>query len=227
MTSTTDKPGMAETILYRAPAPDSGSGEAWGQLHSLLVPGETVVAHALRHRLYALVQRRNLAAATTGRFIFMTRPLLGGYDPISVRWQDLKEARLTVGTFSATVTLLYSANLSDTAMGEGETRMIRANGLTIAPAQALYRACQAQEQAWREKRRIRTLEETRAAAGGVQIATGLYPPGVEAPPTLESSLSSPAEDPARRLGRAREMLTQGLISDSEYEAIKARIIGAL
>jgi hypothetical protein len=218
---------MADTILYRAPTPDSGSGEAWDQLHSLLVPGETVVAYAPRHRLYAMVERRSVAAATTGRFIFMTRPLLGGYDPISVRWQDLKEARLTVGTFSATVAVLYSANLSDTASGEGETRMIRASGLTIAPAQALYRACQAQEQSWREKRRIRTLEETRAAAGGVRIATGLYPPGGEAAPALASGQFTPAEDPARRLGRAREMLTQGLISDSEYEAIKARIIGAL
>jgi len=220
---------MTETIVYHPRAADAGSGAAWEQLQSLLVSGETVVAHALQHRLYALVHRRNLAAATTGRFIFMTRPLLGGYDPISVRWQDLKEVRLTVGTFSATVAVLYSGNLSDTAVGEGETRIIRASGLTIEAAQALYRECQAQEQSWREKRRIRTLEETRAAAGGVQIATGVYPGGADRSldPAAGASSQAQAESPAQRLGRAKDMLIQGLITDAEYEAVKARIVGAL
>ena len=33
--------------------------------------------------------------------------------------------------------------------------------------------------------------------------------------------------PAHRLARAKEMLTEGLITDAEYEAIKAKIIGSL
>ena len=216
---------MADTIVYQAPAPDRGSGAAWEQLRSLLVSGEAVVAHALQHRLYALIHRRRLVAATTGRFILMTRALLGGYDPVSVRWQDLKDVSLSVGTFTASVAILYSANLSDTAGGEGDTRIIRAGGLVIDQAQALYRECQAQEQSWREKRRIRTLEETRAAAGGVQIATGVYPQG-GADRSLDIAAGS-AESPAQRLGRARDMRAQGLITDSEYEAVKARIVGSL
>jgi hypothetical protein len=71
----------------------------------------------------------------------------------------------------------------------------------------------------------------RAQSGGVQIATGVYPQGQPAAPepALEAAPSAPARDdsPAQRLARARDMLSQGLITDAEYEAIKARIVGAL
>jgi hypothetical protein len=155
---------------------------------------------------------------------------------VSVRWQDIKDVSLDVGMFSASVAIAYSANLSDTALGEGETCVMRATGLRIEPAQALYRECQAQDQAWREKRRIRAIEEMRARAGGVQIAPGVYPgagaertvdgPHVALPPGA-SGPSMPTEEPAHRLARARDMLSQGLITDSEYESIKARIVGSL
>ena len=36
-----------------------------------------------------------------------------------------------------------------------------------------------------------------------------------------------AGDPTARLQRAREMRDQGLITDAEYETIKARIVGSL
>jgi len=74
--------------------------------------------------------------------------------------------------------------------------------------------CQAHEQSWREKRRIRELEELRARAGGVQIS------GAQTGSTGDAS----GEDSVQRLQRAKQMLDAKLISDSEYEAIKARII---
>ncbi|HZZ89933.1 MAG TPA: SHOCT domain-containing protein [Caulobacteraceae bacterium] len=219
---------MTDVIEHQI-APEAGVGVGWNQLQSVLIAGEAVVAHALQHRLYALVHRRNVAAATTGRFLFLTRHLLGGFDLADVRWQDLKEARVAVGMFSASVTIEYSANLSDTVVGEGGAQVLTASGLTIDAAQALYRECQAQGQVWREKRRIRSLEEMRANAGGVQVATGLYPsaPPAEAAMAGQTALPHQNEDPAQRLARAKAMLGQGLISDAEFEAIKAKIIGSL
>jgi hypothetical protein len=215
---------VAEVVEYSQSSAPSQRGPAQ-QLQTLLIEGESVRAMAVQHRLYALLHRRNVAAATTGRFVFMTRPLLGGYQPVDVRWQDLKDAQLTVGMFSATLTLTYAANLSDTAAGEGAPTVLAATGLRIAEAQALYRVCQAEEQAWREKRRVRSIEEMRAAAGGVQIATGVYPTAAE--PALERRGAVAPEDPAQRLGKARRMLEEGLINDAEFEAIKARIVGGL
>lgn len=227
---------MSEVISYQGGSGD-GSGDrgeetAAEQLRSLLIAGESLVAVALQHRLFALTHRRIAAAATSGRFIHLSRRLLGGYDPLDVRWQDLKEAHLKVGLFGANIRLEFSANLSDTAVGEGGAGVLEINGLKIPQAQALYRECQAQVQAWREKRRMRSIEEMRAQAGGVQIATGVYPQGqggvVAADRALEAQPARPElEDPAQRLARAKAMLAQGLITDAEFEAIKAKIIGAL
>lgn len=223
---------MTEAIAYQGNQGDRGEQTAADQLRSLLIAGESLVAVALQHRLFALTHRRQAAAATTGRFILLTRRLLGGYDPVDVRWQDLKEAHLKVGLFGAAVRIEFSANLSDTAVGEQGAGLIEVTGLRIAPAQALYRECQAQVQAWREKRRVRSLEEMRAQAGGVQIATGVYPQGqggaVVADRAIEAQPATPrSDDPTQRLARARDMLAQGLITDAEFEAIKAKIIGAL
>ncbi len=217
---------MSELIEHQPPSPATGAGAPWAQLQTLLVAGETVVAFALQHRLYALIHRRQVAAATSGRFIFLKRPLLGGYLPLDVRWQDVKDVQITVGMFTAAVVLTYSANLSDTAEGEGEVHALRVASLKIEAAQALYRECQAQGQAWREKRRVRSIEEMRAQSGGVQIATGVYPQADLAGDRSKIG-AAPHDDPATRLSRAKAMLDQGLITDPEFEAIKAKVIGGL
>ncbi len=229
---------MTDTPPTPLPAAKPAANGPREQLNTLLVAGEALVCHGLQHRLYALIHRRKVTAATTARFIHMTRPLLGGYHPVDIRWQDLKDARITVGMFTASLAVTYYANRSDTAAGDGDERTLRCASLTIEAAQGLYRECQAQELAWREKRRVRTMEEMRASSGGVQIATGVYGPGgtgggFEEPPRLATSAASASasastrDDPVERLSRARAMLKEGLITDAEYEAIKARVVGGL
>ena len=206
-----------------AKAPDTGASGAQGQLQSLLTPGETVAAFAMEHRLYALLHRRHVAAATSGRVIYFKRPLLGGFDPISIRMQDIKEAAISVGMFTAKVTITYSANMSDTAVDEGETMVLTIASLEKAPAAELYRVCQEQDQAWREKRRVRSMEEMRARSGGVQIATGMMPGGGVAP---QPAAALP-DGPTQRLAHAKDLLDQHLITDAEYQEIKAKIIAGL
>lgn len=214
---------------HGAASGDSGARTALADLQNLMVSGEAVVATAIQHRIYALVHRRRLAAATTGRFIFLSRRLLGGFDPTVIRWQDLKEVKITVGMFTATLTIDYSANMSDSATDNAAFQTFSASGLKKIQAQALYRECQAQEQSWREKRRVRSMEEMRARSGGAQIATGVFSPGGGVPEHAAEPLSAsaPSESPTQRLTRAKEMLAAGLITDSEFEAIKAKIVGGL
>jgi hypothetical protein len=205
-----------------ANASDAGAKGAMAQLQSLLVPGEAIVAFAREHRLYALLHRRHVAAATSGRVIFFKRPLLGGFDPLTVRMQDIKEAAISVGMFTAKVTITYSANMSDTAVEEGEARVLEVGSLTKDAAGELYRVCQEQDQAWREKRRVRSIEEMRARSGGVQIATGLMPGGAAQP-----SLPDAENGATQRLAHAKDLLDQHLITDAEYQEIKAKIIAGL
>jgi hypothetical protein len=89
----------------------------------------------------------------------------------------------------------------------------------------MYRICQQHDQVWREKRRIRELEEMRAQSGGVQLGSSgeLY----GAAQSAASGSAAAESEPARRLRQAREMLDAKLITDSEFEAIKAKIVSSL
>ncbi|HSU93548.1 MAG TPA: hypothetical protein VLI43_07540, partial [Gemmatimonadaceae bacterium] len=90
-------------------------------------------------------------------------------------------------------------------------------GLRKQQAEQVYRAAQAQEQSWREKRRVRDLDELRAKSGGIQLgAMGGGGGGAGG--------GDVTDDPMVRLQRAKEMLAGGLITDSEYESIKAKIV---
>jgi hypothetical protein len=192
--------------------------DALAQLRALLVPGETMGAYAVQRRLFALNHRRLVVCATSGRFISLSRGVFGGYVPYDVRWQDLEDASIAAGIFGATLTITSLAT-EDMASRGHVGRSVQIAGLRKEQAQQVYTLCQAQEQAWREKRRVRDLDELRAQSGGVQIG------GV--PGTPAASLASVPADPTERLRKAKEMLDDGLITDAEFESIKARVVEGL
>ena len=64
---------------------------------------------------------------------------------------------------------------------------------------------------------MRELEELRARSGGIQVSgAGGYPP----------SGAGVQSDAVRRLQEAKQMLDGKLITDAEYEAIKAKIVSS-
>jgi DNA-binding ferritin-like protein len=195
---------------------DGSAGRALGILRGLLTVDETLEACAMQHRVYALTHRRLCIAATSGRFISLTRRLLGGYDSADIRWQDLKETRIRAGLLTAELTLVAQTS-TDLNIGAETNRVWSFPGLCKDQAQAIYRICQQHDQVWREKRRIRELEELRAKSGGVQLGGAGY----------SSPDASGESEPTRRLRQAREMLDAKLISDAEFESIKAKIVSGL
>ena len=189
-------------------------------IQSLLIPGERLETLAIQRRLFALTHRRLVVGATSGRLIAVRRGLISGFTTEDVRWQDLHDAQLQVGIFGATLTV-SAESVADLAGTEGGSRRLVFAGLRKDQAQEVYRACQFQEQAWREKRRVRELEEMRARSGGVHLGGGVGGVGgVAAGDEL-------ARSPQARLQRAKEMLDQGLLTDAEFEQVKARILGEL
>src|SRR6202041_3585174 len=146
-----------------------GLASTLATLRSLLTAGESLEAWAVQHRLFALTHRRACIAATSGRFISLSRRLLGGYESADIRWQDLKEIRISAGILAADLTLVAQAS-SDLNIGSEVNRIWTFAGLCKDQAQAMYRICQQHDQVWREKRRIRELEELRAKSGGGQIS---------------------------------------------------------
>ncbi len=182
------------------------------QLRTVLIPGETLEAFAIQRRLFALTHRRLLVAATSGRLVVLVRRLLGGFDVSTIRWQDLEEVTLRVGTFSADLAVRAGKATDLASLATAGSSQVQLPGLRKAQAQAVYRICQGQDQAWREKRRVRELEELRARSGGIQVGTA---------PMGQAEAGA---DAVRRLQEARQLLEAKLITDAEYEAIKAKIV---
>ena len=185
------------------------------QLRSVLIAGETLEAWVIQRRAYALTHRRVLIAATSGRLIVLTRRLLGGFEVTSVRWQDLEEVTLRVGMLAAELSVRAGKATDLASMGAAGAQRVEFQGLRKEQAQAVYRICQAQDQAWREKRRVRELEELRARSGGIQV--------MSAPAAAAAGFEG---DAVRRLQEAKQLLDARLITDSEYEAIKAKIVSS-
>jgi hypothetical protein len=196
---------------------DASAHRALDTLRGLLTSAETLEAWAMQHRLFALTHRRACIAATSGRFIVLNRRLLGGYDSSDIRWQDLKETRIRAGVISADLTLVAQTS-SDLVLGSEGNRVWTFEGFCKDQAQAMYRICQQHDQVWREKRRVRELEELRAKSGGMQFGTV---------PAYSGGDAGGESDATRRLRQAREMLDAKLISDSEFESIKAKIVSGL
>lgn len=190
---------------------DAQLAKPLAELRAVLIPGETLEAFAIQRRWFALTHRRALLAATSGRLIVLTRKLLGGFDVTTIRWQDLEEVTLHVGVISAELALRAGRASDLASLGAQGSQRLQFKGLRKQQAQAVYRICQTQDQAWREKRRVRELEELRARSGGIQVTSGpaLLPGGADA---------------VQRLAQARQLLEAKLITDAEYEAIKAKIV---
>jgi hypothetical protein len=193
---------------------DGGVDRALSQLHSVLIAGESIEAWAIQRRIFALTHRRLVLAATSGRLIVLVRGLLGGFDVLTIRWQDLEEVTLRVGVIGADLALRAGKATDLASLGVQGSQRVEFEGLRKEQAQAVYRICQAQDQAWREKRRVRELEELRARSGGIQVMTA---------PAAAGAADS---DAVSRLQEAKKLLDARLITDAEYEAIKAKIVSS-
>jgi hypothetical protein len=188
--------------------------KALGQVPSTLMKGETVIAQGIQHRALALSTRRVVLAITSSRIIIIRRGLLGGFTMKDVQWKDLADATLEQNVLSSVCgSNLRFKNLS------GAVPLIEVDGMDTATASTIYKTAQFQEQAWEEKRRMRSIEEVRAAAGGVTVhaAPQSAAPSRVAPPSENQMLE--------QIRKAKELLDIGAVSDVEFQEMKSRIIG--
>ena len=203
-----------------AASDEPGISRALTALRSLLIPGEELETHAIQRRLFALTHRRTIVGATSGRLIVVARGLFGDYTPQDVRWQDLQDAQLRVGVFGATLSASVHGT-ADLALAEGSAPRDpgrrppegRRRRRSTAPASRRNRpgARSAACASWRSSAPSRAAS---ISAGG----TGMAP---------ASAGDDGSQAPAGRLQRAKEMLQQGLLTDAEFEQVKARILSEL
>jgi hypothetical protein len=168
----------------------------------ILTPHEEILYIALQNNT-ALSIAKDSVVATNNRIICYKPSILGRVAFEDFLWQDVKDDKITQG-FLAT----------DFSVETVRGKRAELTSLDKDQAKRLYAICQQMEQEWREKRRVREMEEARAKAGGVNIAA-------------PQSGNAPADDPVAKLAKAKQMLDQSLISEAEYESLKARILSSM
>ncbi len=138
------------------------------------------------------------------RIIGFSPGVLGRVSFNDHQWQDVLDVSMRQGMLSTEIVISTAAGKHDVGAIDKEQ------------AKRLYGIAQQMEQEWREKRRVREMEEARAKAGGV------YMGGMPGHATAASP--APADDSMSKLAKAKAMLDQNLISEAEYEALKAKVL---
>lgn len=149
---------------------------------------------------------------TTKRFIVYRVSVLGSATFIDIIWRDLHGVWLTEGLLGAT--LVWQAL---------DGRRGRVEYLPKTQARRVYAFAQQMEEAMREERRDRDLEQRRASAGGVDV---------QAPAPAESTNADPApslpsDDAAARLAKLKQVFEAGLITAEEYERKESEVLSSM
>ena len=207
-------------IRYMDPTEETEQVQAIAsEVAPMLMGGEDIlyiaVQAATAPTLHALgVGKKQAVVATSHRLILYQPTLLGTIQFIDVPWLDVKHVHMDQGW-------LGTGFLAETIDG----RKLRVPYLEKEQAKRLYSISQQMEETLREPRRQRELEETRARVGGTYIGV---PPTAPIPPAPAPVSAAPiTDDPVAKLAKAKTMLDNGLISQEEYDSLKAKILSTI
>lgn len=183
--------------------------KAQEKLENTLMQGESLVMQGIQKRPFALQTRRKLVGITNSRVILISRGLFGGFTMKDFQWKDLHDAKISENVLPN----LCGSNLSFSAINQS----ISVPGVENTAAMSIYKKAQAEEQAWEEKRRIRSLEERRAASGGVIVNTGQANSDYVSGGKGSTSITEEIE-------KAKRLFDSGAINDVEFQEIKSKIL---
>ncbi|MEI3806628.1 SHOCT domain-containing protein [Agrobacterium sp. CCNWLW32] len=191
---------------------------------NMLMSGEEVVGYVIENRVMSLFQRRLAIFVTNSRIIFVQRKILGGYQMMDRQWKDLQDAKMDENIMPN----LFGASLSFSFINP-PGGVMSVSGVDPEAAAKLYTYSQAQEHAWEEKRRVRTLEEKRAASGGINFHG--FPQAAQQPQAQAPALVlgqtidvTPTDTVVAEINRAKALLDSGAIADAEFQEIKSKIL---
>jgi hypothetical protein len=162
---------------------------------------------------YVAVQKKPLVNIApdglllTNKRLMIVRPKLLGMTFQDYIWRDIGNVHMSEQMLTATITCTVAGGTP-----------LKIDSIPKKQARKIYGIAQEKEERVREERRMRDMEEKRAAAGGITIA---------APGQVPAAVAPAADDPMAVLGKLKSMLDAGLIQPQEFEAKKAEILGRM
>lgn len=177
-------------------------------LTSFLREGEILESWTMQRRIFALFHRREIIGATNGRLIILKRKLIAGFKLFDIRWQDLVDIIIEDNIFGSKLTI-RKKEPNDLEIDKKSNFIFSIKGLKKKGSKLIYRFSQKQEEAWREKRRVREIEELKAKSG-----------------TLNIESLNKKEAASENLDLLKRLADNKLMTDTEIETIKARLINS-
>ncbi len=153
------------------------------------------------------------AVVLTNRRFIVVRPRLLGLSFQDVPWREVHDVHMSEQMLGATISCRTTTGV-----------VLLIDSIPKKQARRVYSyAQQVEEQAY-EKRQQVELEKLRASAGGVVLHAPTHPAQPVTPPVLPVAAS---EDPLQALGKLKQLLDAGLISQDEFDAKKSEILARL
>jgi hypothetical protein len=180
------------------------------EVAAILTPNEEIIYIVLQNPT-AITVKKDAVVVTSNRIILYKPGVLGRISFVDFQWRDVVSVKMNQGMLSTEITV-------ENTSGQAQ----RVGNLEKGQAKRLYGIAQQFEQEWRERRRVREMEENRARSGGVFLGSMPFSAGPAVPTPAE-----PAEDPVQRMAKAKAMWDQGLITETEYQALKAKILSTM
>ena len=189
------------------------AAQVFEKVAQLLTAGEEIAYIAVEKPLVSLTP--DSVVLTNKRFIIYRPKIFGRVEFEDYIWRDLHSAELVEGVINSRFMVQTTAGLT-----------ITVENLPKVQARKIYAFAQQMEEFVREERRVREMEEKRAAAGGINIGAA----GAAAAAASQNAMQPPPpakEDPVQILGKLKQMLDQGLITADEYNAKKKDLIAKM
>jgi hypothetical protein len=179
------------------------------RLNSMLMSGEEVQYIAIQKKPAINITPDCLALTNKRIIIFRPKNLGLAMDLEDYIWRDVLTCRLKENIWGSEFTI-------QTIDG----RVNKIDFLPKAQAIKLYTMAQEQEEIQKEVRRQRDLEEKRASAGRLVVSgqTG---------PSTQGESQKQQDDPVAVLQKLKTLLDNKLISQEEYDAKKAEVLGRM
>ncbi|MEK6234596.1 MAG: PH domain-containing protein [Planctomycetales bacterium] len=177
------------------------------KVQGVLMRNEEVLYVAVQHKV-VLNFAPDCFVLTTKRFMIYKPGLLGGVSFDDYVWRELADAKIKEHMMLATITM-------QTAAG----KLLKLDNIPKDQARKVYRIAQEQEEEALLERRRRDREDRQ-----VMVAAPMAAPM----PSAATPAEKPAEkSPVERLGELKGLLDAELISQEEFDAKKAEILGSI
>ncbi|AXA84805.1 hypothetical protein DCD74_09015 [Lysobacter oculi] len=181
------------------------------KVNELLTRDEVVEYMAVQKKL--VVNLSPDAIVLTNRRFILVQPKMLGMSFVDFPWREVDNVHMSEQMVGATITCKTTTG-----------KFVSLDSIPKRQARRIYAyAQQVEEQAY-EKRQQVELEKLRASAGGVV----LHAPSAAAPPVPPPIAAAPvADDPMQVLGKLKQLLDAGLISQDEFDAKKTDVLARL